>query len=352
MEDQSIIDHNRKKIYEKLDYLSEPPGYKAEVSWIVQNQIAATNGVHYIDRIGKLNTYPYYELPVPQTVGQKIMLDIGSGWGRWLISGHRKGYIPVGVDIRLEFCETQQETLKFHQVKGYSVVGDLENLPFQSCIFDLIWSFSVIQHTHIDRLTNCLKAIDNMLTSSGYTYLEFPNKNGLRNRFGPAKHQDAYKDDYNSWDVRYYSPQEYKLIFEKYLSSFSYTNHSFLGIGVLKEDLKYVSLKNKLLCSLSLLLSSMTHVVPGMKSLSDSLYIKAFKKSNSIENSGRNQFVKNHQSVIFNNLDIVPLLKCPKYGGSLVLSYDKKKLLSEEAGIYYQVVNDIPILISSEANSI
>jgi len=352
MGDQSIIDHNRKKIYEKLDYLPEPPGYNAEVSWIVQNQIAATNGVHYIDRIGKLNTYPYYELPVPQTVGEKIMLDIGSGWGRWLISGNKKGYIPVGVDIRLEFCETQQETLKFHDVKGYSVVGDLENLPFQPSVFDLIWSFSVIQHTHIDRLTNCLKAIDSMLTSNGYTYLEFPNKNGLRNRFGPAKYQNAYKDDYNSWDVRYYSPHEYKIIFEKFLNDFSYTNHSFLGIGVLKEDLKYVSLKNKLLCSLSLLLSSMTHMVPGMKSISDSLYIKAYKKSNLIENSGRNQFIKNYQSLMFNNLDIVPLLKCPKYGGSLVLSNDKKKLLSEEAGIYYQVVNDIPILISSEANRI
>jgi len=352
MNEEEIINSNRRKIYERLDYLPEPRDYHSKVSWIVQNQIAATNGVHYVNRIGKLNEYPFYELPVSQVTGDKIMLDIGSGWGRWLISGQKKGYIPVGVDIRLEFCETQQETLNYHGVKGYSVVGDLENLPFHSCIFDLIWSFSVIQHTHFDRLTNCLKAIDNLLTDSGYTYLEFPNKNGLRNRFGPVKHQDAYKDDYNSWDVRYYSPEEYKMIFEKYLKSFSYTNHSFLGIGVLKEDLKYVSIKNKLLCSLSLLLSSMTHIIPGMKSLSDSLYLKAIKKSFATENLGRNQFLKNHQSETFSNLDIVPLLKCPKYGGSLVLSTDKKKLISEEAGIYYQIVNDIPILISSEANRI
>jgi uncharacterized protein YbaR (Trm112 family) len=44
------------------------------------------------------------------------------------------------------------------------------------------------------------------------------------------------------------------------------------------------------------------------------------------------------------------LLTCPISGGQLTVSADRKKLISGEAGIYYPVINDIPILITSEAH--
>lgn len=344
------ITFTKSKIYERLDYKPKPEDYKNKVPWIVQNQIAATNGIHYVDCIGKLKEYPQYELPVPAVTGQKLMLDIGSGWGRWLISGANKGFIPIGMDIRLEFCETQQKVLRDFGIKGYSVVGDLENLPFIDSTFDLIWSFSVIQHTHYDRFTNCLKSINQCLTENGYTYLEFPNKDGLRNKRGPVLTQSKSKDDYNSWCVRYYTIQEYKEIFDDILKGFQFDNHSFLGIGVLKEDVKYVSLKNKVLCSASLLLSFLTRIIPGLKNYSDSVYIKAFKKGYTPENSNLKKFIDSHNSTNFDNLNIVPLLKCPKYGLSLKIDETRTKAIAEEAGIYYPIVNDIPILISSEAN--
>jgi len=42
-------------------------------------------------------------------------------------------------------------------------------------------------------------------------------------------------------------------------------------------------------------------------------------------------------------------LKCPKYGGNLILSEGKDKAISVENGIYYPIVNNIPIIIESEA---
>src|SRR5689334_19443529 len=148
MKSEKTIAFVRSKIYETLDYKPEPKNYSGKVSWIVQQQIAATNGIHYVDRIGKLSEYPIYQLPVPKVAGRKLMLDIGSGWGRWLVAGHNAGYLPVGIDIRLEFCKTQRRVLSDLKKHGYSVVADLENLPFADGIFDLVWSFSVIQHTH------------------------------------------------------------------------------------------------------------------------------------------------------------------------------------------------------------
>src|SRR5882762_3164591 len=138
---KSTTHFDRDKIYERLDYAPAPEGYSSEISWIVQQQIAATNGVHYIDRIGKLKTYPVYELPVRPVGGNKLMLDIGCGWGRWLAAGDNKGYIPIGIDLRLEFCRTARNVLKDMGRNGYTVVADLENLPFQNNMFDLIWSF-------------------------------------------------------------------------------------------------------------------------------------------------------------------------------------------------------------------
>jgi len=102
---------DRQRIYEKLEYKPKPANYSGKLPWIVQQQIALTNGKQYADKVGKLIDYPVYELPV-SAVKEGLMLDIGPGWGRWLIAGANKGYIPVGADLRLEFCEAALATLR------------------------------------------------------------------------------------------------------------------------------------------------------------------------------------------------------------------------------------------------
>lgn len=353
MQDNNTIAKNREKIYEKLEYLPEPENYTYEIPWLVQQQVSATNGIHYGDRVGKLKEYPIFELPVPYSKKGGLFLDIGCGWGRWLIAGSNKGYIPIGIDLRLEFCETSRRVLTDLNKNGYTVVADLENIPFKNNVFDLIWSFSVIQHTHKDRLTNCLGHINRLLTQDGFTRLEFPNKLGIRNRMSNVGNSEPVKDDYNSWCVRYYSPNEYKEIFDLYLDNFSYKNHSFLGIGVLKEDLKYVSLKNKILCLASLTGSNLTKIIPGLKKFSDSLYITAYKKGqNNTLNTAVETFITSHKQNPTNNLNIIPLLKCPIHGSDIELSNDNKKAISKGNGIYYPIENSIPIMIESEHRSL
>ena len=53
------------KIYEKLEYDPEPEGYDSNIPWLIQQQIAATNGKHYAKQIGYLKEIPDYDLPVP-----------------------------------------------------------------------------------------------------------------------------------------------------------------------------------------------------------------------------------------------------------------------------------------------
>ena len=353
IEDHRIIEFNRSKIFEKLELIPEPKNYSSSIPWVVQNQIAATNGFHYLDQIGKLKEYPVYELPVEKVTGQKLMLDIGCGWGRWLIAGSNKGYTPVGVDIRLEFCETALKVMRDMGKMGFVTVGDLENLPFKHNLFDLVWSFSVIQHTHYDRLVNCLKGINDILRADGYTMLEFPNRSGIRNQMGNVRENESEKDDYNSWVVRYYTIEEYQQIFKTYLQDFTYTTHSFLGLGVLREDLKYVTARKKILCAASLMLTQATHALPFLTRYADSLYIKARKKFNDTpQYPDISLFWKKCALNPQDNLNIISLLKCPKYGGDLEISEDRKRIVSPVSGNYYPVINNVPILIASESNPI
>jgi ubiquinone/menaquinone biosynthesis C-methylase UbiE/uncharacterized protein YbaR (Trm112 family) len=342
----------KSRIYEKLSTETEPLNYTGKIPWIVQQQVAATNGIHYVNSIGSLKEYPIPEIPVDPDGKNNLLLDIGCGWGRWLTAATAKNFIPVGIDIRLEFCEVARKVVRENGGNAYTVVADLQQLPFQNDVFDLVWSFSVIQHTHYNRLTSCLQEIRRILKQQGYCFLEFPNRKGIRNYFGPASTPNNM--DFESWDVRYYDPSEYKKIFENYFDNFSYSIHSALGIGILPGDLKYArGLKNKVVISASRLLTHIAGLIKPLKAYADSIYIKAAKNGNQVSDVEYiDKFLNNHSANPGDNLNIVPLLCCPQSGHPMVLSDDHSEMICQNAGLAYPIRNTIPILVSSEARNL
>lgn len=343
-------DFERSKIFEKLKYTPEPPNYHNKIPWVVQQQIAATNGIHYVDLIGKLKKFPNYEIPIKK-VKNGIMLDIGNGWGRWLIAGAKKGYIPIGIDFRYEFCDSSIKNLKYNKLSGYSIVADLKSLPFKENIFDFVWSFSVIQHTHYDRLKSCLHHINRILNHDGKAKLEFPNLNGIRNYFKHVKNEHIESNNYNSWNVRYYSIKKYKSLFLEYFKNFNFETHSFLGIGILKDDLKYVSFKNKIFVFISLISTFISKNLPFLKYFSDSIYINVYKKSKTKENNQKaiQEFLTKHSLNPNDNLNILPLLQCPITGEDLHINNDRTLIISNKSKITYPIINDIPVLVESQS---
>jgi uncharacterized protein len=343
----------RERVYERLDTRPQPTGYAGKIPWIVQQQIAATNGIHFVDTIGTLSEYPIPEIPIPRArAAGDLLLDIGNGWGRWLVAAARKDYIPVGIDIRLEFCETARKVLHANDQNGYSVVADLQNLPFLNNIFNVVWSFSVIQHTHLDRFTRCLSHVERILAENAYCFLEFPNRHGIRNRFGPAAKPNS--SDFDSWDVRYYTPEEYEKIFRVFFDNYNYYNHSVLGIGILPGDLKYAKgLKNKAVITASRALSNLASLIPPMKSLADSIYIKSVKHGlpDGTSEESKALFQKAHAVNPAQNLNIIHLLRCPVSGQPVELSDDRSEVISKFARLAYPVKNNLPIMIASEARS-
>ena len=161
----------------------------------------------------------------------------------------------------------------------------------------------------------------------------FPNKKGIRNSRKWVQYSEAEKDNYNSWIVRYYTIDEYKQFFSKIFGNFDYRNHSFIGIGILPSDLKYIPFPHNLPVLISLFGSGLTKVFPFLTKYSDSIYINAQKQLPVKETLNVNlleqEFMKLHAQNPNNNLNIVHLLRCPQSGNSLVLSDDKTKLVNE-----------------------
>ena len=340
----------KKKIYENLAYQPKPLNYNKKISWIVQQQIAATNGIHYIDLVGKLDNYPIPNLPV-SNVPHGLMLDIGCGWGRWLVAGAKKGYIPIGFDLRLDLCRAARNVMHSLGHNGYVVVADLKNLPFKSNIFDLVWSFSTLQHVHKKKLLSCLCGINEVLSNDGFCLHEFPNKNGIRNRIVNVKKSQKEGYDYNSLCVRYYSIKEYRKMFENIFNNFKYENHSFIGIGILPGDLKYVSFKNKIGVAISVSMSFLTKVITPLKQISDSIYVRSFKnnKINKHTYVELKSFLKAHSENPDDNLNLRHLICCPVSRCELTLNKTRTEFVSQKAGLAFPVVDGIPILIQEEA---
>jgi len=245
--------------------------------------IAATNGRQYQGLVGKLETLPIPELPErvkAEAKGggrKKWMLDIGSGWGRWLLAGANAGFVPVGLELKLEAARVAKELLQREGKRGFVVVADAGKPPFAPESFDVIWSFSVLQHLHRRRAKACLERCAELLKKEGLLAIELPTKFGIRNRF-IRYDQEKEEDKWDSWVVRYYTRQEVDEVVGSKFKNTRIRPHAFGGIGYLPVDLKYVPLKFRLVVLASETLRKMCLLFPFLTNWADSWYVFARKK--------------------------------------------------------------------------
>ena len=206
------------------------------------------------------------------------MLDIGSGWGRWLLAGANAGFIPVGLELKLEPAKVARDLLKAAGKRGFVVVADAGKPPFAPESFDVIWSFSVLQHLHRSRAKACLEHCGGLLKKAGLLAIELPTKFGVRNRF-IRQSQEIEDNDLESWAVRYYTRQEAGEALGSVFTKAEIEPHAFGGIGYLPVDLKFVPWKFRLVVLASEALRHLCKVLRFLTNLADSWYIFARKKN-------------------------------------------------------------------------
>jgi 2-polyprenyl-3-methyl-5-hydroxy-6-metoxy-1,4-benzoquinol methylase len=103
----------------------------------------------------------------------KRMLDIGCGWGGFVVAGLEMGMEAYGCDVDREALEVAKLRARLHNVAENFVSGAAEKLPFADEEFDYVQSITVLEH--VDDVTRAIKEFMRVLKKNGAGFIQAPN---------------------------------------------------------------------------------------------------------------------------------------------------------------------------------
>jgi len=245
-----------------------------DVDPVVRYIVSQTCGNLYKPLVGRLSTYPIPELRLPASSGE-LLLDVGCSWGRWCVAASRKGYRPVGVDSSLGAVLTAARVSNQLGAHGIFVAADARYLPFRSGLFDVIFSYSVLQHFSKADVNLALTEVARVLKEEGTSLIQMANAAGIRSlqlqvgrRFREA----------TEFEVRYWTLLELRRIFSQLIGPSSISADGYFGLGMQRSDVWMLTPGRRLLVRFSELLRKLSGYLPPMRYFADSLYIKSSRR--------------------------------------------------------------------------
>jgi SAM-dependent methyltransferase len=95
------------------------------------------------------------------------ILDVGCGVGRHIVFFAEQGFDVYGVDISKEAIEIANAWLAKKGLKADLRVGDIEKLPFDDEIFDVVVSHGVLDHIPFSKAKKAMEEIKRVLAPKG-----------------------------------------------------------------------------------------------------------------------------------------------------------------------------------------
>ena len=236
---------------------------------VVQYLVGATSGRLYRYLIGNLGSYPIPELRLPNASG-KFFLDVGCSWGRWCVAAARKGYIPIGIDASLGAVLAARRTADRLGLAANFVVGDARYLPFDTRSFDVVFSYSVLQHFSKPDAKLALGEVQRVLKDRGTSLIQMPNRFGIRNLGNCMRRR--FREP-RSFEVRYWAPAELKEVFGQMVGETSLFVDGYFGLGIQASDAHLMPARFRTVVILSEFLRKLSHRRNWMSSFADSLYV-------------------------------------------------------------------------------
>jgi SAM-dependent methyltransferase/uncharacterized protein YbaR (Trm112 family) len=236
--------------------------------------IGATSGRGYLNLVGKLQSYPIPNIPIANGNG-RLLLDVGSSWGRWSVSAARKGWRVVGIDPSLGALLAARRAFSRTNPDVAWVCGDARFLPFRAGTFGCAFSYSVIQHFSEADAERAIAEIAEVLDRGGFAKVQMAHRGGLRSTY--SRTRPNYSGN-GRFRVRYWSLAALREMFEKHIGPARVYAEAFGGLGLLSEDRNHVSTSAKLLITISALLKRLSDVCPSLIRHADSVYVMAAKQ--------------------------------------------------------------------------
>jgi cyclopropane fatty-acyl-phospholipid synthase-like methyltransferase len=106
------------------------------------------------------------------------LLDVGCGWGRFLLSVINNEITLVGIDISFRYLQKIKKLKNFYNI--HLIRADCEYLPFRNEIFDYIFSNSVFQHLEREKFYKTILKARALLKEKSLLVFQIPNKHSVR----------------------------------------------------------------------------------------------------------------------------------------------------------------------------
>ncbi len=141
----------------------------------------------------------------------KAFLDVGSGWGRWVLGAGLSGYAGIGVDPTLTNILHGKTIAKMLNLKYEAVVADARHLPFRDDFFGMINCYSVLHHMDAENFESSINSISRVLKPGGKATLQISNSWSPRH-FLRTKTRNYGEEQFS---VRYRSPVSVRNMLEE-----------------------------------------------------------------------------------------------------------------------------------------
>jgi SAM-dependent methyltransferase/uncharacterized protein YbaR (Trm112 family) len=249
----------------------------AGVDPVVSMLVAATSGNAYAHLKGdaSLADYPIPTIGLPPGEGRSL-LDLGCNWGRWCVAAARAGYRPVGIDPSLGGAMAARRVGRQLGLDMRFVVGDARWLPFAEASFDVVWSYSVLQHFSKADARQALDQVAQVLKPGGTVKIQMANWLGLRSLYHQARR--GFREP-ASFDVRYWSRPELVDAFRAAIGPTTLSVDCYFGLGWQWVDMKYMRLAHKPILLASELLRRCSRLLTPMAHVADSVFCTSRKSA-------------------------------------------------------------------------
>jgi SAM-dependent methyltransferase len=241
----------------------------------VQTAVAGTNGLMYVSLVGRLSEYPIPTLNLPPAAGATL-LDIGCNWGRWCIAAGRLGYSPVGIDPSLEAVQAARRVAAQLGVPARFVVGDGRFLPFRDGLFDVTFSYSVLQHFSGPDLRATLAQVRRVLHPGGRSLIQMANALGLRCLYHQLRRRFREPADF---DVRYWTPWQLLGTFRELVGPSELAVDGVLTLNPQASEAHLLPWRFRAVVGLSMWWRRLAARFPLLARVADSLYVTSCKMS-------------------------------------------------------------------------
>ena len=245
----------------------------ADVDLVVQYVVGATNGILYRSLAGRLSSYPIPDLKLPAASGAWL-LDMGCNWGRWCVAAARRGYLPIGIDPSLGAVLAARRICRSLQAPAQFIVADSRHLPFTARLFDVVFSYSVLQHFGEQDVRATLQETARVLKPGGTSMIQMPNAFGIRNLYNQARRGFRHA---RGFEVRYWTPAALKKTFERFLGPTSLPVDCFFGLGIQDTHEQILPPRHRLVVRASRAVRSISQKFHPLRVFADSLYACSVK---------------------------------------------------------------------------